>query len=86
MKDNKIIKSYVWHKEKCFFLSTIERDSSALEPMRFNETLVWEYDWDKRERGKMLYQGEDIRGFIDQHIDFCRQLFETGEIKEARDE
>ncbi len=27
--DEPKLKSYVWHDEKCYFVSTIERDSSA---------------------------------------------------------
>ena len=56
--DNRIIKTYVWHGDKCFFVSTIERESSAMEgPRRYNETIVWKCEWEKGER-EMLHQYE----------------------------
>lgn len=67
--DERIAKSYVWHEGQCYFVSTILRDSGvALAPgMRHYETLVWEYDWDKQERGKWVGQyGSDPRG-VRQH-------------------
>ena len=61
MSDDRVIKSYVWHGEKCFFVSTIERGRSAAMAYgaRYNETLVWEYDWAKQEREGLLYQEEE---------------------------
>ena len=83
MISNKVIQSYVFSGDQCFFVSTIERDSSAmLAPGRYNETLVWEYFPDKRERGKLLYEGEDLSGYIDTHQDYCKKLFKYCEIKE----
>lgn len=80
MSDERIIKTYVWHGEKCFFVSTIERDSSADEgPRRYNETLVWEYDWEKGERGKMIDQLGDHKGSISVHQKAVEMLHETGE-------
>lgn len=77
--DNRVIKSYVWHADRCFFVSTIERDSSALAaPGRYNETIVWSYDWEKRERGEMLYQLEDSRHSIEVHLRTCRTLHDHG--------
>lgn len=80
--ENRVIKSYVWHKEKCFFISTITKVSSAEETpeMQYNETIVWEYDWDKRERDKIIHQGDDAAYSIATHINICKQLFETGRI------
>lgn len=80
--DERVIKSYVWHKGRCFFVSTIERDSSAmLDPGRFNETLVWDYDSEKRERKSLMYQRDCCRGRIEQHLSVCKELFESGELK-----
>ena len=77
--DNSVIKSYVWHNGKCFFVSTIERDSSAmLNPGRYNETIVWEYDWAKAERGKMIHQGEDGKGCIGTHLRVCKDFYLCG--------
>lgn len=79
--DIRVIKSYVWHGDDCFFVSTIERDSSAaLDPGRYCETLVWRYDWDARKEGQMLYQRDCVRKSIRQHLAVCQELFDTGEL------
>ena len=78
-----VIKSYVWNEDKCFFVSTIERESSAVAcPGRYNETIIWAYDWDKRIRGEMLYQLEGAKGSIKRHIMACEALFKNGTIEE----
>lgn len=83
MSDNqRVIKSYVWHGEDCFFVSTIERDSSAAaDPGRYNETIVWRYDWDKGKTAAMIYQRDCVRRSIGQHLKICQELFDTGELK-----
>jgi hypothetical protein len=76
MTSKKIIQSYVWHKNKCYFVSTITRDSSAVNyPYEFNETIVWEYDYEKRIRGKMLFQDEDFENSIEMHNLICNNIF-----------
>ena len=81
--DKRLLKSFVWHNDQCFFVSTIKRTSSAAitSPPRYNETMAWEFDWDKDERGKWIVQ-TGCGGAIDQHYDVCEQLFQTGEYKE----
>lgn len=79
MISKKVIQSYVWYNDKCYFVSTIERDSSVIEyAERYNETIVWEYDYEKRERGKMLLQDEDMKCSIDTHNDLCSKIFYEG--------
>lgn len=81
--DNKVWKSYVWHKDKCFFVSTIKRDFDTYEgTMRGEETLTWEYDWDKNERGQWIGQS----GGVLDHQAICRCLINFGEIPDADDE
>lgn len=81
--DARVIKSYVWHKGKCFFVSTIERDSSALfYNHRYNETLVWKYDWENRERGELVGQGEGLKGTIQNHLKICERIYFTGKVEE----
>lgn len=80
MVDNRVWKSYVWYKGDCFFVSTIERDFSTFEGVvQGQETLVWEYDWNKNERGKWIYQAE---GVLD-HQAICRCLINTGKIPDT---
>lgn len=76
---DRIIKSYVWHGDECFFVSTLERDSSAIEyPHRYNETMVWNYDWHKALRQELIHQDEDSKGSIRTHQRICEQLFFGG--------
>lgn len=82
--DERRMKSYVWHGDECFFVSTIERDSSALmdSPVsRFHETIVWEYDWKTKERGAIVAQEGGGPAF-EQHYRVCKQLFKTGKVEE----
>jgi hypothetical protein len=43
---------------------------------------VWEYDWEKRERGKMLYQA----GNVHDHQQICRCLIAEGLFPDEDDE
>ena len=84
MDDIRKLKSYVWHGRQCFFVSTIERDSSAMvapPPPRFNETIAWLYDYDARERGEIVAQVGNGPAFA-QHTEVCRQLLEYGKYGE----
>ena len=86
MNDIRKLKSYVWHGEQCFFVSTLERDSSALvapPPLRFNETIAWQYYWDTRERGDVVAQVANGPAFA-QHTEVCRQLFADGKYIEGK--
>lgn len=75
--DRRIWKSYVWHKNKCWFVSTIERDFTTYAGVhRGQETLVWEYDYHKAERGKLIRQA----GNICDHQTICRNLINDGVI------
>lgn len=53
-----VIQSYLFFGDVGFFVSTIERDSSAAvsPPPRFFETMVWEWDKTTKERGNLLLQ------------------------------
>ena len=87
MNDTRQLKSYIWHDGQCFFVSTIDRDSSACTggpPARFMETIAWENDWAKRERGDMVAMSGDGPGFS-QHMEMCRQLYLTGKFTEDGD-
>jgi hypothetical protein len=81
MKDEPNIpiwKSHVWHGEKCFFVSTIERTYDTFGGLGRGMVTVtwWECDWEKRERGKLIHQGGG--GFDHQTI--CRCVIANGEM------
>jgi len=75
-----MIGSYVCHMEsgKWFNVSTIERSDSTMYAMRFSETIVWEWDAEKKERGEMIYQYGGSRRCLNVHFNTCRSLFDTG--------
>jgi hypothetical protein len=68
MSSDAILKSYVRHGDKWFFVSTIERDSSSPLGSRYNETMVWEYNFDTKERGEILFQDGEPAGSIRNHL------------------
>lgn len=74
------MKSYVWHGEDCFFVSTINRDSSAPYGTRYAETLVWLFDWERQERlpGLLLQGDSSHEGGITGHIATCEKLHKYG--------
>ena len=85
MMSEKQIQSYVWHKGECFFVSTIERDSSAmLNPGRYNETFVYKcHPQDIKgavnaDYGQQVYQGSGPTGSATTHIWVVNALYETG--------
>lgn len=78
--DQRQIKSYVWHGKFCFFVSTICRESSAMEgPTHYNETMVWPYDWERGERSpNFIFQDGDTAGSIRLHQQVCERIHHTG--------
>lgn len=83
MKSEHVMQSYVWYGEQLFFVSTINRDSSAcygLAP-RYAETMVWECDPKTRERYQSIFwMGDGPKDTLSTHFEACRALRETGKI------
>ena len=72
-----IIKSYPYHGDKCWYVSTIERTYGTYEgASRGMETLVWECDPKTFMRGKLIHQA----GGIHEHVIICRCLVAYGHI------
>ena len=84
MTEERVIKTFVWHDGKCYFVSTINRPSSAIYGGRFAETIVWEYGWDERERGALIHQDEALEDCISTHLRVVNNLHLTGSPKDAR--
>lgn len=75
MEDKTIIQSYVYNDNQGWFVSTIERDSSAAAyPCRFLETLVWRLDAEQK-RTDLIHQGEGYGA----HFEICKNLIASGE-------
>ena len=75
-----VIQSYVHRDGAAWFVSTIDRESSAaLAPdAHYHETLVWTWDPTTRERGALIHMGADVRGSLREHHAICTCLYETG--------
>ena len=75
-----MISTYVQHDGKTYFVSTINRDSSSIEGGRYAETMVWEWDIERRVRvsSKILMQGEGPEGSIRTHQKIVTQIFDHG--------
>lgn len=81
MSDSRVIKTYVWHGDDCYFVSTIDRNSSsAIAPdMRYAETMVWRFDWTNNERiSGILHSESDSEGCIRTHLSVVERLHRTG--------
>lgn len=75
----KVIQSHVWNDDKCFFVSTINRESSSAysQGHTYSETFAWEVDKEMK-RGALV--GQDEAGTDATHVHFkvCKQLAEHG--------
>lgn len=61
-------------------VSTINRDSSALDGGRYAETIVWEWHNKERMRGSVLHMDSAPEGSIKKHLQICEQFHSTGEV------
>jgi hypothetical protein len=82
----KVIQTYVWHNGKCFFISTINRQSSAIGELMSAETLAWEWDNETNKRGAWIGQDEDCEDSIATHQQMVERLFRTGKCEEIENE
>lgn len=78
MNDERVIKTYVWHGRDCYFVSTIDRDSSSMMGGRFAETIAWAYDWEAKERGELLWSDLAYEGSITAHQKMVERIHRTG--------
>ena len=74
IKDYQLIASYVKQK---YFISTIYREASTIEPMWYFETMVWEWNAKTKERGAILEQqdsGCDEEMALDNHCAMAKKF------------
>lgn len=82
-----LAQSHIFYGDKCFFVSTINRQSSSALGGNhiYSETLVWNWDVKKRERqGYILHQAEGAKNSIKVHQSICQYLFEHGKPPEEQ--
>lgn len=79
--DERVIKTYVWHEGSCFFVSTINRDSSSPYACgaRYAETIVWAYNWELKKRCELLWTDSAGEGSIRAHQAMVERIHKTGD-------
>jgi len=73
-KSYQLIASYVKHK---YFISTAFRRASTIEEMWYFETIIWEWDFKVKKRGKMLdmeNSGISEKQALDNHFKMIQKL------------
>lgn len=80
-----VAQTYVWHEGKAFMVSTIDRESSSMMGGTYAETMVWEWDAGKRERGSLIGQDETLTGSIFKHQRIVERLHATGRFEEPKE-
>ena len=76
---NKIAQTYVWSEGKRYFVSTINRASSAMcAPGDYAETMVWEWPEGAPERGELICNGAGAEGSIFRHLQMVGAIWERG--------
>lgn len=83
MSEQKLAQTYVWHGGKFgkrFFVSTINRKSSAVEAYgaMYAETMAWEWPEGAQARGPLVFQGECGAGSLLIHSWVVQELLKTG--------
>ena len=75
-----MIATYVSHKGKWWRVSTINRESSALEAYghKYAETLVWDLDVDNQAVGAIHHSDSDSYGNINTHQQVIERIHERG--------
>lgn len=82
--DKTLAQTHVWHGEKAFYVSTINRQSSAIfyYSRIYAETLVWEWNPETRQRGDLIGQDEHCEDSLFAHQRMVQRLFDTGKCEE----
>lgn len=86
--DKTLAQTYVWHGEKAFYVSTINRTSSAALAYRriYSETMVWEWNSETKQRCDLIGQDEHCKDSLYAHQRMVQRLFNTGKCEEPDDD
>jgi len=84
MQDNKLKQDDIEFNGKTFFVSTINRESSASLNYRsmYAETMVWEINPETRLRGAFVGQDEHAENSLYAHNRVCENLRKYGTVDE----
>lgn len=76
--NEKVIQTYVWGNDtgaKSYLVSTIHRQSSAIDGGMFYEIFGWELNPDKSKGDWILEDAAyHLKSAIDKHQDYCKRL------------
>ena len=83
-----LAQTLVWHGNKGFFVSTINKKTSAMLSYGriYSETLVWEWDSIAKKRGDLIGQDTHGEDCLYAHFNMVQRLFDTGKCEEPDDE
>ena len=83
-----LAQTHVWNGEKGFFVSTINRPSSAALAYGriYSETMVWEWNRETKQRGNLIGQDEHCKDSLFAHQRMVQRLFDTGKCEEPDDD
>lgn len=84
---HQICRSFVYHGDECFFVSTINRECSSPESYggTYAETMVWTYNDEVGSRSELLYMGSSSTDSLHTHFKVCQLLVETGKPEKEED-
>ena len=82
-----LAQTYVWHEGKKFFVSTINRESSAmLAPGMYAETIVWDWCEEDNRRGNIIRMAEGCEGSLTRHFQLVQLISNTGKCFEEEED
>src|SRR5665648_522349 len=83
-KNTTLAQTYVWHGENAFYVSTINRQSSATFGCGrlYAETMVWGWDAETKQRGGCIGQDEHCADSLFAHQRMVQRLFDTGKCED----
>ncbi len=74
-----LCKTEVFHDGKCYFVSTIDRESSATEgPRRFSETFVFACDDKNKKVDPMIHEADGPSMCLNTHYLIVEKIFKNG--------
>lgn len=76
----KLIQTYVFHKDRKFFISTINRLSSAADGGRYAETMVWDITEGASNKGELIGQTDGGWNCISTHLKVCADIYNNGKM------
>jgi len=84
---NLVAYTIVQRNDKHYYISTINRESSAelAYGRMYAETMVWEWDNTLRKMGDLIGQGEACCDSLHTHLDFVRRMHRDGTLEEPEE-